>query len=53
MKTNIETRNINISHMDPDNPTSYAERMAFGWEQVNTVTMGYSEYAVLERQEYA
>ena len=35
--------------MDPNNPTSYAELMAFGWEQVDVAVVGISEYAVLAR----
>lgn len=35
--------------MDPNNPTSYAELQAFGWEQVDIAVVGLSEYAVLAR----
>ena len=49
MEPNIETRNINLTHMDHNNPTSYAELQAFGWEQVDIAVVGFSEYAVLAR----
>ena len=48
-RDNYETREINLTYQDPYNPITYNDVEPFGWVEMEVVTVGMSEYSILER----
>ena len=48
-RDNYETREINLTYQDPYNPITYDDVEPFGWVETEVVTVGMSEYSILER----